>query len=207
MIPAPLWNTCDFVLQFHFATAYIPGKINTAADFLSQLVSHSIEQIIQKIKEDIPLQPIEVKTASSELAQVGQIFFQTDDAELPSEEQLWQQTKKRNTVRTEPPGKTVSHWHMNGKCTNRLMHFTEPFNKARLTLIEQDADPVLLNFKKRLHELPFDEQILAISPRYNYYSRNKKRILTIDDISYRQNYNDVGNFTTIATYGFYYLCN
>ena len=33
MIPPPLWNACDFVLQFNFTIAYNPGKMNTAADF------------------------------------------------------------------------------------------------------------------------------------------------------------------------------
>ena len=33
MIPPPLWNACDFVLQFNFTIAHNPGKMNTAADF------------------------------------------------------------------------------------------------------------------------------------------------------------------------------
>ena len=37
MIPPPLWNACDFVLQFNFTIAHIPGKMNTTADFLSRL--------------------------------------------------------------------------------------------------------------------------------------------------------------------------
>ena len=37
MIPPPLWNACDFVLQFNFTIGHIPGKMNTAADFLSRL--------------------------------------------------------------------------------------------------------------------------------------------------------------------------
>ena len=37
IIPPPLWNACDFVLQFNFTIAHIPGKMNTAADFLSRL--------------------------------------------------------------------------------------------------------------------------------------------------------------------------
>ena len=37
MIPPPLWNACDFVLQFNFTNAHIPGKMNTAAYFLSRL--------------------------------------------------------------------------------------------------------------------------------------------------------------------------
>ena len=34
-IPPTFWKACDFVLQFNFTIAHIPGKMNTAADFLS----------------------------------------------------------------------------------------------------------------------------------------------------------------------------
>ena len=37
MIPPPLWNACDFVLQFNFTIAHILGKMNTATDFLCRL--------------------------------------------------------------------------------------------------------------------------------------------------------------------------
>ena len=35
LIPPPLWNVWDFVLQYNFTLAHIPGKTNTAADFLN----------------------------------------------------------------------------------------------------------------------------------------------------------------------------
>ena len=44
MIPPPLWNACDFVLQFDFTIAHIPGKKNTAADFLSRLEMEPIKK-------------------------------------------------------------------------------------------------------------------------------------------------------------------
>ena len=37
MISPSLWNACGFVLQFHFKIAHVPGRMNTAADFLSRL--------------------------------------------------------------------------------------------------------------------------------------------------------------------------
>ena len=37
MFPSPLWNDCDFVLHFNFTFAHNPGKMNTAAIFLSRL--------------------------------------------------------------------------------------------------------------------------------------------------------------------------
>ena len=58
--------------------------------------------------------------------------------------------------------------------------------------IEQDSDPTLLNFKRELLALPFDEQIFFNDARYMLYSRNKKRIIIKDDILYRHYYNDIG---------------
>ena len=78
------------------------------------------------------------------------------------------------------------------------MHKDTPIvNIAQLTkpsriLIEQDSDPTLLNFKREMLGLPFDEQILLNDARYMHYSRNKKRIIIKDDILYRQYYNDTG---------------
>ena len=37
IIPPALRNACDFVLQFSFTIAHVPGRINTAADFLFRL--------------------------------------------------------------------------------------------------------------------------------------------------------------------------
>ena len=53
----------------------------------------------------------------------------------------------------------------------------EPFNKFPRILIEQDAEPMLLNFKRKRFELPVDEQILTTNSRHTHYSWNKKRIL------------------------------
>ena len=47
MIPPPLWNACDFVLQINFTIAHIPGKMNTAAVFLSRLEMDPIEKKIK----------------------------------------------------------------------------------------------------------------------------------------------------------------
>ena len=51
LIPPPLWNACDFVLQFNFTIAHIPGKMNTAADFLSRLeMDPNEKKIILRIR-------------------------------------------------------------------------------------------------------------------------------------------------------------
>ena len=70
-------------------------------------------------------------------------------------------------------------------------------NIAQLTkpsriFVDQDSNPTLLNLKRRMLGLPFVEQNFINDARYMQYSRNKKRNIIIDDILYRQNYNDLG---------------
>ena len=75
-------------------------------------------------------------------------------------------------------------------------------NIAQLTkpsriLIEQDSDPTLLNLKREMLGLPFDEPILLNEARYMHYSRNKKRIIIKDEILCRQYYNDIGEVSPL----------
>ena len=86
-IPPALRNACDYVLQFNFNIAYIAGSVNTAADFLSRLELKVTEKIRLKIREDIHTTPIEVTTASSDVADEEQILFRHADDGKESEEQ------------------------------------------------------------------------------------------------------------------------
>ena len=86
-IPPALWNACDYVLQFNFTIAHIAGSVNTAADFLSRLELIITEKIRLKIREDIPISPIEVTTSSSDVADEEQIFFTHADDAKESEQQ------------------------------------------------------------------------------------------------------------------------
>ena len=136
--------------------------MNTAADFSSRLEPNSNENSLLKIREDVLTQAIEVNLESAGRAWKIKFFFQTDDVELPSEKQLWQQKQEKcNAVYTEPPLITVSHRHKIDKSTNTSMHNLKPFNKIPRILFEQDANPLLLNFGRQMLGLLFDEQILA----------------------------------------------
>ena len=64
--------------------------------------------------------------------------------------------------------------------------------KPSRIIIEQDSDPTLLNFKREMLGLPFDEQVSLKDAGYMQYSRNKRRIIIKDDILCRQYYNDLG---------------
>ena len=109
MIPPPLWNACDFVLQFNFTIAHIPGKMNTAADFLSRLEIHPNEKVILKIREDIPTKPKEVNVESTGTAQEETVFFDPTDQQDTTENELWKRKDEvRNAIPKEPPVITVS---------------------------------------------------------------------------------------------------
>ena len=196
MILPPLWNACDFVLQFNFTIAHIPRKTNTAADFLSRLEMDPNEKLILKNREDIPTQPIEVNIESTSIAQEEAVFFDPTDQQKTTEKDLWKRKDEaRKAIQIDPPVITVSCYHANDlhKDTS-IVHIAQLTIPSRI-LIEQDSDPTLLNFKCEMLGLPFDEQILLNDARYMHYSRNKKRIIIKDDILYRQYYNDTGEIS------------
>ena len=114
MIPPPLWNACDFVLQFNFTITHMPGKMNTAAYFLSRFEMDPNEKIILKIREDIPIKPIEVNIESTGIAQEEQVFLDPIDQQETTEKELWKRKKEvRNAIPNDPPVITVSCYYAN----------------------------------------------------------------------------------------------
>ena len=61
IVPPALWNACDYVIQFNFVIAHIPGAQNTAADYLSRLEADPKDKLVMKIREDVQILPIEMK--------------------------------------------------------------------------------------------------------------------------------------------------
>ena len=82
MIPPPSEKACDFVLQFKFPEAHIPGKMKTSADFSSHLESNPIETIIPQIKGDVHTQTIEVNIESKGRTQEDQVLLHKVYVEL-----------------------------------------------------------------------------------------------------------------------------
>ena len=74
IIPAPLWNACDFVIQYNFTIAHIPGKNTTAADYLSRMEVDSKEKLVLKIREEVETQPIEVNVQSAGVSESESSF-------------------------------------------------------------------------------------------------------------------------------------
>ena len=89
-----LWNACDYVIQFSFTVAHMPGKNNTAAVYLSRLEICPKEKLVLRIREDIPTTPIDLNVQSAGVTEEDQIFYTDDDEE--TEEQLWQRKKEAN---------------------------------------------------------------------------------------------------------------
>ena len=149
MIPPPLSNACDFVLHFIFIIAHIPGKMNTAADFLSRLKMDPNEKIILKIREDIPTKPIEVKIESTCIGQEEQVFHDPTDQQETTEKELWTRKEEaRNAIPNDPPVITVSCFYANDLHKDTTIVNTAQLTKPSRILIEQDSDPTLLNFKR-----------------------------------------------------------
>ena len=80
-IPPPLWNACDFVIQFNFTIPHIAGKKNTAADYLSRMEMDPTEKLVLKIRADVETQPIEVNVQSAGVSEEEQVFFTEEDNE------------------------------------------------------------------------------------------------------------------------------
>ena len=175
--------------------------MNTAAEFLFRLEMDSNEKIILKVRGDVPTKPIEVKIKSTGIAQEDPVFFDTTDQQEITEKELWKHKEEvRNAIPNDPPVITVSCYY-----ANDLHKYTTIVNIAQLTkpsriLIEQDSDPTLLNFKREMLGLSFDEQTLLNDARYMHYSRNKKRTIIKVDIHCRQYYNDLGDVSHLQVF-------
>ena len=87
----PLWNACDFVIQFNFAIAHIPGKNITAADYLSRMEMDPTKKLVLKIRADVETQPIEVNVQSAGVSQEEQVSFTEENNE--TEGQIWERKR------------------------------------------------------------------------------------------------------------------
>ena len=102
IIPPPLWNACDYVIHYYFIIAHIPGKNNTAADYLSRMELDPNEKLILKIRQDVENRPIEVKVQSADVSEEEQVFFTEEGDE--TEEQFSSANKcPRKDIRLTRP--------------------------------------------------------------------------------------------------------
>ena len=157
-------------------------------NFLSGLETDLLEKISLKIREDILTKPIEVNIESTGNAQEGPVFFDTTDQQETTEKTLWNRKEEaRNAIPNDPPVITVSCYYANDLHKDTTFVNIAKITKPSRIVKEQDSDPTSLKFKWKMMGLPFDEQILSNDARYKHFSRNKKRIISKDDILCRQN--------------------
>ena len=177
--PLLFWNACHFVVQFYFTIAHTPEKINAAADFLSRLEMDPNEKKFLKNREHIPTKPIEVNIECTSIAQKEAVFFDTTDQHETTEKELWNRKEEaRKAIGNDPEVIIVSCYY-----SNDLHKDTTIVNIAQLTkpsriLIEQNSDPTLLNFKREMLGLPFDDQIFLNDACYMQNSRKKSVLLS-----------------------------
>ena len=141
------------VLQFNFKTANIAGSVNTAAGCLSRLELKVTEKIRLKIREDIQTTPIEVTTASSDVADEEQFFFthaddrnESEEQTLERREQSRQKAKQWAANEQSPVLKTsvTEFTKIDGNTTSYSMNGIKANARIR---VEQDVDLVLKHIK------------------------------------------------------------
>ena len=183
IIPPTLWNACDYVMQYSFTIAHIPGKNNTAADYLSRLEICPKEKLILRIREDISTTPIELNVQSAGVTEEEQIFYTDDDEE--TEEQIW---KRKNDARSNPtnrpPESLLDHLGTHNKKLSQTQNI-QRLAKPNTMAIEQQNDTTLHQLRLKLQKAEYSETILQQDPRYRHYCRHIDRLSVHDDIIFR----------------------
>ena len=187
IIPPTLWNACDFVTQLNFIIGHIPGKNNTAADYLSRMEMDPTEKVVLKIREDVETRPIEVNVQSAGVSEEEQVFF----TENSVQEQIWerkQQSKKGLMV----PETVIQFDTVSENAIEEITNFTQKLKRTNQILLEQSKDPILLQLKAKIQKEEYSEEILQQDIRYQYYLNNIHRIVLKDKIVTRQFYDETG---------------
>ena len=73
-VPPALWNACEYVIEFNFVIAHIPGAQNTVADNLSSLEADQKDKLNMKTREDVKTVSIEINAQSAGVSQKEKIF-------------------------------------------------------------------------------------------------------------------------------------
>ena len=124
---------------------------------------------------------------STGIGQEEPVFFDTTDQQELTEKELWERKEEaRNAIPNDPPVITVSCSQAIDLHKDTTIVNTAQTTKPSRMFIEQDSDPTLPNFKRKMLGLPFGEELLLNDARYKHYSRNKKRIIIKDEIHCRQ---------------------
>ena len=134
IIPPPLWNACDFVIQFNFTIAHIPGKNNTAADYLSRMEMDPTEKLVLKIRADVETQPIEVNVTIGRCVRGRTSVFTEEVNE--TEEQIWE-WKRQSKERLKVTETVIQIDAISENVVDEITNFTQKFRRTNQILLEQ----------------------------------------------------------------------
>ena len=207
MIPPSLWNACDFVLQFHFKITHVPGRMNTAADFLSLLDISPKAKVLLQIREDTQTTPIQVNIQSSDIHEEYQFYFLPEDGSETEEDNWERKQRARKKIYSPQEHQTDSPAATNETnsqtenlplvCNNiqdpeqeqsRQLHRDTSFPRC----LRPHRDPVLLTLKLKMLKEPYDTQLLNDDPRAAKYLTQEERIIIKDGLLYRQYFGNNG---------------
>ena len=190
MVPPALWNACDYVIQFSFVIAHIPGAQNTAADYLSRLEADLKDKLVMKIREDVQTLPIEINVQSAGVSQEEQIFYRNDDDK--TEEQYWARKEaiRKNPAMDEP---AVTIQTLSTNLIKQQPEIQVRLRKTNQIIIEQSKDAVLQHLKAKLLHEEYSENVLQQDARYRHYACNLERIVVKEEILTRPYFDKTGN--------------
>ena len=189
IIPPPIWNACDFVIQFNFTIAHIPGKNNTAADYLSRMEMDPTEKLVLKIRADVETQPIEVKVQSARVSEEEQVFFTEGNNE--TEEQIWER-KRQSKAGLKVAETVIQIDAISENVVEEFTNFTQKLRRTHNILLEHSKDPILLQLKAKIQNEEYSEEILQQDIRYRHSLNSLDRIVLKDEIVTRKYYDETG---------------
>ena len=190
IIPPTLWNACDYVIQFNFTIANIPGKNNTAADYLSRLEISPKEKLILRIREDIPTTPIELHIQSTGVSEEEQIFYTKDDDE--TEEQILQRKKDaRDHPSNQLPDISFEKFTTHKSDYHKLSTL-QKLSYPNSIAVEQNNDVISQQLRLKILKERYSETILLQDTRYQHYRRQMDRLSVMDEIITRQYFDETG---------------
>ena len=104
---------------------------------------------------------------STGIAKEDPVFFETTEQQETTEKELSKcKEEARNARLNDPPVITVSCYYANDPHNDTTIVNIAQLTKTSRIFIEQDSDPALRNFKRKMLGLPFDEQIFLNDARY-----------------------------------------
>ena len=189
IVPPALWNACDYVIQFSFVIAHIPGAQNTAVDYLSRLEADPKDKLVMKIREDVQTVPIEINVQYAGVSQEEQIFYTNDDDE--TEEQYW---ARKEAIRKHPAidEHTVTIQTLSTNLTKQQHDIQLRLRKSNQIIIEQSKDAVLQQLRAKLLHEDYSGSLLQQDARYRHYANNLERNVIRDEILTRQHFDETG---------------